>query len=111
MSEELERLARKIENGVGRRGFLGRLSVAAVALVASVFGFARRSDAVPACGCCNLCLPASAGCTGICSWSWFCRPEGQYIARCYEFYSSGTCNGSCSGVSCSFCSLHPLISG
>ncbi len=112
MSEQFEKLAQKLEHSVGRRGFLGKLAAASAALAASIFGFAQKSEAlVVACVCCTLCLSPS-GCTGCaCTWSWFCCPGADQRARtCGECYRAGfVCNGSCSGVFCSFCRTTQLI--
>jgi len=63
MSEELEKLFQKIDNTVGRRGFLGKLAAASAALVTSVLGFAANTEGlVSAVGaaCCAGRTPALA---------------------------------------------------
>ncbi len=113
MSEELERLALKLERGVGRRGFLGTLSAASATLVAAIFGFAQKSEAlVVACICCTLCVRPGACENCACTWSWTCCPPGkaQFSRTCGECYRPGVaCNGGCRGVFCSFCSQNNVL--
>ncbi len=104
MSEALEKLALTIERS-GRRGFLGKLTAASVALVTSVLGFARPTEAVVGCGCCSLCRSPSTCSACWCTWVWQCRTGAGRLATCGEcFHLNGTCNANCNDtVRCSFC--------
>lgn len=108
MSEDLERLVRTIETSVERRGFLGKLAAASLALVTALFGMVPRSEAlVTACVCCLLCRSPSTSCSGCeCIWTWRCCPPRLVVNQrvCGECYSpSGSCTGSCTGIRCSWC--------
>jgi hypothetical protein len=96
-----------------RRGFVGKLAVAAAGLVASLFGFAQPAHATFRVGCCNLCfLPGTCTWTGCaCVWSWGCCGEPDTRFRyCRECIMPGyPCIRTCNGVRCSRVSTTQLV--
>ena len=88
---------------LGRRGFLRKLSMAAVGLATALVGLPQKAEALVHVGCCWLCK-GSQSCSGACCWTWGCcdaDPQSRFW-RCTECYSAGAaCNGSCTGVVCS----------
>ncbi len=113
MSEELKKLVEKIDNTVGRRGFLGKLAAASAALVASVLGFAPNTEGlVSACRCCVLCRANSGSCSGcVCTWTWNCcsNESVSRVSSCSECYNNFPgCVGGCVGVTCSWCRISGL---
>jgi hypothetical protein len=81
---------------MGRRGFMRKLSVAAVGLATALAGLpqtARAAAAPFAAGCCSLCSN-STNCSGRCCWSWGCCGARGTLARiCKECYSAASCGG------------------
>jgi hypothetical protein len=103
--ERLEdQLIEKVESDGTRRAFVGRAAMAAGALVASLFGFAKPVQAVVRVGCCTLCYqPGSCSFTNCgCVWSWGCCSTDQRFRYCREcFRPGGPCTLTCSNVKCS----------
>jgi hypothetical protein len=109
-----DRLAEFMEGLSGRRTFLQRTAMQALALMAAVVGFQRESKA--GCGspyqCCNLCAaPSGCSCDGdpseMCHWQWNCGNEnGNWL--CFECiglqHCNGNCNGGCDMCECALCS-------
>lgn len=88
---------------MGRRGFLQKMVMAAMALATAFVGAPQKAEALVTFGCCALCK-SSTSCTGACCWTWGCCHAGDQdrFYRCKECYSaSAACNGSCTGVVCS----------
>lgn len=96
-------LMQGLEKAADRRGFLGQAAAAAAALVAGVFGFSKKAEALVSYRCCTLCFSPSGCSSCACWWSWACCMTGGCPCYyCKECYSAGySCNGSCTGVKCS----------
>lgn len=90
---------------MGRRGFMRKLSLAAVGLATALAGLPHTALAAPtvAAGCCNLCH-SSTSCSGRCCWSWgCCGARGTFARICKECYSATSCasDGCANGWRCS----------
>lgn len=95
---------------VTRRGFLGRVVAASVALLSSLFGIADEASGLVSYLCCTLCNPPQAGtCPPLfceCRWHWVCcwppYPQQGYWVECWECFTSAI--GGCDG-----CGYYPAI--
>jgi hypothetical protein len=97
---------------MGRRGFMGKLAMAAMGLATALAGLPQTAEAtagtIPV-GCCNLCHNSTGGCSGHCCWTWACCRPGQHLQRCKECYSpQQRCSGDCPSI-CSTQTVSPLI--
>ena len=85
---------------LGRRGFIQKLVMAAMGLATAFIGLPQKAEALVQVACCTLCLNPTAGCSGVCCWTWGCCSTRFW--QCKECYSaSGSCKGNCTGVVCS----------
>ncbi len=102
MSQKLSEVIGRI----GRRGFLGKLSAAATALMISLMGSSQSGFAFVRVKCCNLCTQDSGQCGGfLCQWEWTCCYQGQLV-QCVEAYNNPLICGdpppaACESVLCS----------
>ncbi len=81
---------------MGRRGFIRKLSVAAMGVATAIAGLPQTAQAAVSlvnAGCCTLCA-GSTSCSGRCCWSWGCCGARGTLARiCKECYSATSCAG------------------
>jgi hypothetical protein len=99
-----EKVIEKLTEAVSRRGFLGKLSGAAAALVLSLFGAAKPALAIAYVACCTLCLqPGTCSYSGCaCQWSWVCEHTDGSFWRCFECYAAPSyCGPECRNIKCS----------
>jgi len=106
-----DELITKVAEEVSRRSFLRRAAAAALTAAYALLGLPGGAKALYSTYCCSLCRPWNGGqCTGCaCSWCWTCLfPANNRYYNCCECYSAGhSCNGTCSGVICSWPELIP----
>jgi sugar phosphate permease len=90
---------------IGRRGFMAKLTLAAVSLATAFVGVPQAAHAAGAVlvGCCGLCRSSTNPCTGSCCWSWTCcSGSGTNMQVCKECYTTSGCSGDgCSSNRCS----------
>ena len=83
---------------MGRRGFIGKLAVAAIGLATALSGRPQSVQAVAglvSVACCSLCH-GSSSCTGRCCWTWTCcGASGTKMHLCKECYSTASCGPTC----------------
>ena len=83
---------------MGRRGFMGKLAVAAMGLATALAGLPQSAQAVAGtvlASCCDLCN-GSTSCTGRCCWSWTCCGSGvTHVHVCKECYNASSCGPTC----------------
>ena len=98
-----ERLVEGLGRRLSRRRFLARLGAGAVGGALALLGLPRVAGAYSY-QCCNLCYSPSPSCSNCdCAWCWACCDSLNQQWSCCECYGKGApCDGSCSGVSCSY---------
>ena len=88
----------------GRRGFIGKLAMAAMGLASALAGLPQTAEATAglvSVGCCTLCH-GSSSCTGRCCWSWgCCGASGTFAQICKECYTTASCAGDGCPSKCS----------
>ena len=100
-----EEFVQRLGKAVARRKLLARVGSGVLGAVFVVVGLPDQASAAIV-RCCSLCKsPTQPLCCGarapFCAWAWNCCYAGTRY-RCTETYcSSGSCTGSCTGVTCS----------
>jgi hypothetical protein len=99
-------ILRVVENVLGRRAFLSKLTTLSGAFLAGVLGFPKAAQAKVSVVCCQLCvLPGSCSYSNCgLEWWWCCCYQGR-LKHCMECFEQGTvdCENwfACTGVKCS----------
>lgn len=101
----VERFATIVGESTSRRGFLKRLGVGALGVVAGVMGTNTSTASAYSIHCCGLCASPNQTCHPYCSWCWTRCDGGRKYLCCEGYaYSAGDCtNGNCgNGWYCSY---------
>jgi hypothetical protein len=101
----MEKIVRRIAEGLDRRSFLGKLGFGLVGGILGLLTLPERAEALVSFGCCTLCKANSGHCSGCaCTWCWTCGPWGNPPTSytCCECYNNSSCGGGCANVPCSY---------